>query len=143
MKTILLVGVGNELRADDGLGIKFVEDFKYDQIEKIVINYPDFDLIDKIVKFDMVIFVDASLDVECFSFEKMESVEKLSSFSHHISLKNIFSLAKYYNSNLEGYILKIRGYDFSWKNELSPECIKNMNKAIEFLKNFIDRKIKL
>lgn len=137
-RRVLLVGIGNELRNDDGLGPEFVKNFQRDGVEKLYVPFPDIDLAERIAHYDVVIFVDASLLAE--KFEITEISEKSSrTFSHHISPADILLLArKLHNPRIRGYILHIRGYDFGFGSAISFQAMQNMKEAQEHLKRFID-----
>lgn len=143
---IVVVGIGNELRGDDGAGpefvrtLKSVRTLKENNIHDIISHFPDLSLAELIKDYDVVIFADVSVDSNKVEIEEINQA-KTYSLSHHFSIENIFWFCKkVYNHNLKGYILKIPGYDFGYKKAISEEAKRNIEQAIEifelFIKNF-------
>ncbi|MCS6955032.1 MAG: homospermidine synthase, partial [Candidatus Calescibacterium sp.] len=58
---VIVVGIGNDLRGDDGIGPEFIRRIK--GVDKLVSNFPDLSIAEKIKDYDIVFFVDASIDV--------------------------------------------------------------------------------
>ena len=139
MKKIVLVGIGNDLRGDDGIGVLFVKDFKSPKVDKVITNFLDLDIAEKIKNYEIVIFVDASVKEKYFCLREIQESDNLSSLSHHLSIENVFHFTKkFYNPYIRGYVLEIGAVNFGFENSLSKIAKKNMVKAKNFLKTFID-----
>lgn len=136
-KKIVLVGFGNEFRRDDGLGIKLL--YLIDEkIPKIKIQELSVDLIDEIKNFEIVIFIDASIEGENINFRKIEKEKKFSFLTHHMSPEELLIWAENINKkNYEFYLLSIKGYDFDFGEGLSDKANENLLKAKDFLQNFL------
>ncbi len=138
---ILLVGIGNSGRKDDGLGWKFTEllssselpildaEYRYQlQVEDVLL----------ICQYDKVYFADAS-------HEKLENGFEMRSckatqhyfFSSHIQTpETVLYLAKeLYNRTPEAYTFAIEGRDWGLGTGLSKEAERNLEKAFFFFKN--------
>ena len=50
---VILVGIGNELRSDDGIGKEFINNFSHDHIHKTWIRFLDFDVVELIKDYDL------------------------------------------------------------------------------------------
>ncbi|MCX7942626.1 MAG: hydrogenase maturation protease [Dictyoglomaceae bacterium] len=138
MKKILLVGFGNEYRKDDGLGIKLL-DLIEGEFDKIKIQELTFDMAEIIKNYDIVIFVDASLEGKEISFRKISEKCTFSPLTHHTSCEELLIWTKaLYGKTPEFYLLSIKGYDFDFGEELSEEAKKNLEKGLKFLKRFIE-----
>lgn len=134
---IAVIGIGNDLRGDDGVGPEFVRTLKENNIHKIISHFPDLSLAELIKDYDLVIFVDVSINSNKVEIEEINQ-PKTYTLSHHFSIENVFWVCKkMYNHNLKGYILKIPGYDFGYKKTISQEAKKNMEQAIKILELFI------
>ena len=135
---ILIVGIGNCGRGDDGLGWKFAEmvkdavnnlidiEFRYQlQIEDAVL----------ISQYDTVIFVDASQAELQDGFEIKPCIAAGHYFysSHMQSPETVLYLANVlYNKYPETYIIGIAGYVWELKTTLSEEAEKNLESAYNF-----------
>lgn len=135
---ILLVGIGNCGRGDDGLGWKFAElvqcavnklvdiEYRYQlQIEDAIL----------ISQYDTVIFVDASQAELTDGFEIKPCIAAGHYFysSHMQSPETILYLANVlYNKSPETYIIGIAGNYWELKTSLSKEAERNLNSAYNF-----------
>ena len=135
---ILLIGIGNSGRGDDGLGWKFTEwvrqsvkdcmDFEYRyqlQIEDTV----------TISKYGFVIFADASHTALKEGFEIKPCIAAGHYFysSHIQSPETILYLANdLYNKFPQTYTIAISGQYWDLKTSLSKEAKKNLQSAFTF-----------
>ncbi len=135
---LLLIGIGNCGRKDDGLGWKFTDyvsslniqtvdcEFRYQlQVEDALL----------VSQYDKVIFVDAS-HVELSNGFDWTSCKPASHyyFSSHIQTpETILYMAKeLYHSSPEAYILAITGDDWGLGSSLSQKADENLKKAMSF-----------
>lgn len=144
---ILLVGIGNSGRGDDGLGWKFADYFK----EKTNSCFNPFDIEYRyqlqiedtvlICKYDIVLFADASHLVLTNGFEIKPCTAASHYFysSHMQSPETILYLAnELYNKFPETYTIALTGYNWGLKTSLSKEAEKNLASAITFFsKDFL------
>lgn len=141
---ILIYGYGNPGREDDGLGNAFVEAIR-SWIEKNKLTNIELDSnyqlniedADMMAKKDIVLFVDASVEpIEDFCITTVEpSGAKIEFTMHAVSPAFVLDLCqKIYGKNPQTYLLHIKGFQWDFKEELSSEGDKNLNKALEFIK---------
>jgi hydrogenase maturation protease len=135
---ILLVGIGNSGRGDDGLGWEFVEritalgldsidcEFRYQlQVEDAAL----------ISDYDVVIFVDSSQDKLSGGFQMSRCVSAMHSFfsTHAETPGAIVYLANtLYTKFPKAYILAISGKEWGLETSLSVEAQKNLQSALSF-----------
>ena len=144
---ILIYGYGNPGREDDGLGNAFVgairswiEKNKLANIEldsNYQLNIEDADMM---AKKDIVLFVDATEEpIENFCITTVKPSESRVEFTMHaVSPAFVLDLCqKIFKKNPQTFLLHIKGYQWDFKEELSPEGKKNLNKALEFIKPFL------
>lgn len=137
-KRVILVGFGNEFRRDDSLGIRLLDLIEDVRVEKIKVQELSYSIIDEIKDFDIVIFIDASIEGNDINFKKIEKKEKFSPLTHHIPPEELLIWAEFINKKkYDFYVLSIRGYDFDFGEELSENAKKNLQKGVIFLKNFL------
>jgi hydrogenase maturation protease len=135
---VLLIGIGNCSRRDDGLGWAFLDKIKkklpgsVELIYKYQLNIEDAELI---TETNTVIFIDAFSGVleNGFSFEKCLPVDSFEFTTHALSPGVIVSLCKnLYDSEPNAYVLKIQGTEWELKDGLSPLAETNLKKALKF-----------
>jgi len=149
----LVVGIGNTIRGDDGLGIYLARRLRETLSQRFVIKElatAGLDLIETISGYDNVIFIDAIHtpdgepgQVYSLSLEEFKSSSNLSS-THALSLNQIMELGK----RLKGTkapkvkILAVEAknlYEFS--DRLSPELEKQFDDIAEGLRNEIEGRL--
>ena len=146
-KKILIYGYGNPGRQDDGLGIffseaieKWVYENKFDHIScdsNYQLNIEDAEVISN---YDLVLFADASQeDIEDYSITSVEcSTSRIEFSMHAVSPAFVLDLCnKIYNKSPETYLLHLKGYEWDFKEGLSPEAQNNFNKAFLEIKEAI------
>jgi len=137
---IIVLGIGNNGRQDDGLGWMFL-DFLEEQNSDIDIEYryqlqiEDADLISN---YETVIFVDATKEEteEGFYLEPCHPSEKYSFSTHALAPETVLYLSdKLYDHNPDASIFAIQGYDWELIIGLSEKGTINLDKAIKYFKD--------
>ncbi|MHA6247583.1 hydrogenase maturation protease [Pontibacter sp. CAU 1760] len=145
---ILLIGIGNSARQDDGLGWAFLEKvesegiFKGDVQYKFQLNIEDAELISQ---YDTVIFVDASKNEleagftynPCFPSSNSE-------YSTHLLAPEsaLYVCQQLYRQQPHAWVLAIQGYEWELKEGLTNKALVNLEEAFAWFKNFkIDKPI--
>lgn len=141
MKTdsgILLIGIGNNCRGDDGLGWKFIE-----LVESMGFDFVDHELRYQlqvedaalISDYDVVVFVDATYENLSQGFEVRPCIASNSSiFSTHTQSPEAMLKLSYhlYKKFPKAYILAICGEDWGLQTSLSETAEKNLRAAVSF-----------
>ena len=131
---IIVLGIGNIGRQDDGLGWLFL-DFLKKQNTNIELEYryqlqiEDAELISN---YDRVIFVDATKEntEDGFYLKNCHPSEKYSFSTHALEPETILYLSnKLYDHNPEVSIFGIQGYEWELKIGLSDKANQNLNKS--------------
>ncbi len=150
MSEILLIGIGNISRGDDGIGWLFADDIESNFGQTITVQ-KEFQLVVedalKMTEFDTVIFVDASenkLD-NGFEFRKVAvpKVIKTEFTSHAQTPENIVFLASdLFQIENNAYVMEISGQDWELGNGLSAYGHQNMDSATIFFRKWLVEKMK-
>lgn len=138
---ILLIGIGNSGRRDDGLGWKFTDmarhlgykemdcEFRYQlQVEDVLM----------VCRYDKVVFADASHTSikEGFEIKSIKPAGHYFFSSHMQSPETILYLAKeLYNKTPEAYTLAISGHNWGLGTVLSRAAQENLQNAFRFFKS--------
>ena len=148
-KRVILFGIGNCGRADDGLGWAFL-----DKIEK---SLPDnFDIeyryqlqvedAELAAQYDTVYFIDAHITKQKNGYIWKKCVAKPSDSytSHELNPETILNLTEsIYNKKPISYLLGITGEKFDLSMELSKNAKINLTKALDFFNSAILLKTQL
>ncbi|MGB5362538.1 MAG: hydrogenase maturation protease [Aureibaculum sp.] len=140
-KRIIVLGIGNTGRQDDGLGWLFL-DFLKSQKNSYVLEYryqlqiEDAELISN---YDEVIFVDATKEEtnDGFFLKPCQASDKYSFSTHALAPETILYLTnKLYDHHPRSYIFGIQGYEWELKIGLSKRANENLDNAKNY---FIDK----
>lgn len=140
---VLLFGIGNSGRFDDGLGWAFLDRISPELPENFDIEYryqlqiEDGELA---THYDMVIFVDAHIDLFNDGFVWEECLPKATdSFtSHELDPRSILYLSEsIYNQRPKAFILGISGKNFGLGMGLTETGDFNLAEALRFFKEKI------
>jgi hydrogenase maturation protease len=135
---ILLIGIGNNCRGDDGLGWKFVdllENMGFDFLDheyRYQLQVEDAALVSE---YDVVVFVDATYEKLDEGFEVRPCVATEQSFfsTHAQSPEAILHLTNtLYKKFPKAYVIAICGEGWELQTSLSETAEKNLQTAVGF-----------
>jgi hydrogenase maturation protease len=141
-KTTCIVGIGNPLRSDDGVGAvvcQQLEEKKIPGLAVVITQQLDIGMTEDLSKFERVIFVDASLNEETISFQQLTSENNQpQSSSHHINAALLVNLTRQlFSTNTQFYMCAIGAHNFEMGNGLSETTISNANATVALLTEWI------
>ena len=138
---LLVIGYGNTLRGDDGVGPRVAE-----AIEKL--NLPGVrtlacpmltpELADPIARAAKIIFVDAAVDApKEVQWRKLEPNETSQLMAHAADPRTMLALARdVFGRTPEAWWLTIPAVDLGFREEFSPEVQKGLAEAVENIRVF-------
>jgi hydrogenase maturation protease len=152
---ILVIGIGNPNRSDDGLGLYVVNAINQrlgrspvgeevavrggevqsdGRVGTVFVQQLGPEIVDEAKDYDLVFFVDAhtgAYEEEIRAVEVAPAYE-VSAFSHHMEPSAVLALAKMlYNHLPRGIAMSVRGYDFDFGQELSPKTKALADQVVE------------
>jgi len=148
-KKIAVIGIGNTLRRDDGIGIIVLESllkfYKRKDIDYFNFGSASFDLIQKVRSYDTVLFIDgfnADLPVGELKIFKLPDIEYkpniCASSTHELNLKSIFEISKSLDLKTKIYIAGIQVGDTSYGEGLSNILRNKKEDIVKKVSAFID-----
>jgi hydrogenase maturation protease len=148
-KKILVYGFGNPGRQDDGLGPGFaemVDEWKQkNTADNIVVdsNY-QLNVEDalEISEYDVVVFADATIeeDVEDFILDILDPTKAEVKYTLHAASPGyILELChELYQKYPSTYLLRIKGYEWDFREGISIAASRNLNMAFNYFINWIN-----
>jgi hydrogenase maturation protease len=144
-KRILVFGIGNPGRRDDGLGPALADaltrsfvpgsghvtgEFRYQLNIEDAATMKDFDL---------VVFADAAKSgASPVTLEKIEPAKTITFSTHALAPASVLALcAELYGTAPEAYVLAVRGDEFDVGEGLSAQAERNLGSALEILIPFL------
>ena len=140
-QSILLLGIGNCGRNDDGLGWQFVDMFNSNGPDNIDLEYRyQLQVEDALLisNFDIVLFADATHTELQHGFEIKPCLPASHYFfsSHAQSPETILYLAEdLYQKKPEAYTIAISGYNWGLGTNISKEAATNLESSFHFFMN--------
>ncbi|MCC6682213.1 MAG: hydrogenase maturation protease [Phycisphaeraceae bacterium] len=128
MKTLIL-GYGNTLRGDDGIGViaaqRLRQAFGDDpHVQVLALHQPTPELADTLSRCDRAIFIDASVDVpegELRVTALAPGPDAASPSTHHLSPSALLDMAKLlFGSCPHAWLIAVGARDFACRDSLSP-----------------------
>ncbi len=147
-KKIAVIGLGNTLRRDDGIGISVLESLlnshKIDGVDYLNFGIAGFDLLNKIRDYDEAILIDginASLpagELRIFELNKIKyDLKDTATSSHELGLKDMFELYKKLDIKTKVYVAGIQVTDVSFGEGLTEPLNKRQKEIVKEVSLFI------
>jgi len=145
-KSTCIIGIGNVLRGDDGVGQYVADKIENNHLTGITVittQQLDMGLAEELSSFDTVLFIDASLDENTFSFlPLMPDKHPPQSFSHHVNASVIVSLTQQlFSTPTQFYICAIGASNFEMGNGISEATKANADAAIAAITNWLEANV--
>ena len=151
-RKIAVIGIGNTLRRDDGIGVMILESllkfYKRDATDYLNFGIASFDLIHRIQSYDAVLLIDginanlSGAELKIFKLKDIEyKLENLNTSTHELNLKDIFELTKKFELKTKIYIAGIQVEDTSFGDGLSEALEKRKEDIAKEISVFIDKKL--
>lgn len=146
--SIAVIGLGNILRRDDGIGIIILESllkfYPRPDIDYLDFGIASFDLIHRLQEYDKALLIDgidAGLESGQLKIFKLQDIEYTITGSaistHEINLKGLFELCKKLELKTEIYVAGIQVKDVSFGEGLTETLKKKMEDITEEINWFI------
>lgn len=139
---MLILGYGNPGRRDDGLGPAFAErvaSLTWPDVE----TDADYQLTVEdgatLAEHGTVLFVDAACEgPEPFAFDRIGPSDEITFTTHSVSPGAVLAIAEeHFGGAPEAWILAIRGYEFDFREGLTPGAQSNFEEAFEFVQTWV------
>lgn len=139
----LIIGIGNTLRSDDGVGAYVcarLETILLNQVDILVVQQLQTELIDQLLQYNHVIIVDAAMNISGFQFEEVQATATSAVHaSHHLSIVTIKTMIEtLYGKKIRFYVCGIEGIQFELGEQLSALAIANAEKAISYITTWVN-----
>ncbi len=149
-RKIAVIGIGNTLRRDDGIGIIILQSllnfYRQDGIDYLDFGPASFDLIHRMRDYDSILIIDginASLvpgELKIFALEEAEySINGPAISTHELNLKGLFELYKNFEIKTRVYVAGIQVEDISFGEGLSQSLSQRLEEILKKIDLFITR----
>ncbi len=139
---ILVLGIGNPGRTDDGLGVEAAKRLEALGLPGVTCD-ADYQLnVEDALScatHDMVVFVDAARDIRTpFMWAEVEPEASMPAMTHALGPGAVLAVcAALYGKSPKAHVLGIRGHRWEIGEGLSPGAKADLREALRFLEEFI------
>ena len=139
---ILVVGIGNTIRGDDGIGAFIcwaIEMLALDGVTTMITQQLHTELVNDFLLYDHIVLVDAAFTADTVLFHPLKKMTTAPVSTSHATDANLLaSLAQQlYQKELSIMICAVKGYNFEIGERLSTAAKKNADAAISIICNWI------
>lgn len=131
---LLVIGYGNELRSDDGAGLKVAERVARCQlpgVQSVACHQLVPELAVSVAAAGRVIFVDAAMDCDSVCVREVEPLLSTQAMTHAVDPGALLELARIlYQRSPPALTLTIPAEDFGFGSKLSDRCRRGMRTAL-------------
>ena len=137
-----ILGIGNTLRGDDGLGIfvcNELEKHRLPGVEIRVAHQLHIEMVSELQSFQRVILVDAAYEGENVSLYRLkEQIQSGHPNSHNIDAYLLVQLSNTLFPETPDYFLcAVKGTEFDFKESLSEAAVNNAMEAVKVIRSFL------
>ncbi|MBU1077171.1 MAG: hydrogenase maturation protease [Spirochaetes bacterium] len=150
-KSILIAGIGNDIRADDGLAFNIIDNLKKEisNIPLIKTSEAGFSLIDLFEGYKKIILIDTINDIDIEDGTVIDYTYKLSEMDNSVNFSHntgLLTILKFYRTlkldipdEINFLLVKVRNTD-SFSEELSQNYSDSINEVTKLVKNSLLQK---
>lgn len=149
---IAVIGLGNSLRRDDGIGVIILEsllnNYKRGKIDYLNFGSASFDLMHRLQDYDKALLIDGinagmpTGALKIFDLEQASFTEKDNLISsHELNLKDIFKLTRNLEIKAKIYVAGIQVQDVNFGESLSAPLKESLEEITKQVDKFIQEKL--
>ena len=143
-----VIGLGNTLRRDDGIGILVLEELKRRDAlcgcESLDFGTASFDLIHRFRHYQTILLIDginapglAPGALVIKPVDQLSCTSKLAGSSHELNLKDLFELSRTLGMDTRIYLAGIQVQDVSFQEGLTPQLKEQFKHIVDEIAMFI------
>jgi hydrogenase maturation protease len=144
MAQVLVIGIGNPLRSDDGLGWRVAEELGRDAeptiLKVIKVHQLTPEIAESLSRVEQVIFVDAAAQgvAGTLTCQKVCAAGADLRHSHHVTPETLVEMAGIlYGAKPVAYVLSLAGRSFEHGDSLSPEIAQALPRVLAKVRELI------
>ncbi len=140
--TVLVIGYGNLLRGDDGVGQRVatvVAEWQLPNVRSRSVHQLMPELAQELSEVNLALFVDAGLTINQVTLAPLEpSLDPQLPWGHSLSPQTLLGLSQWlYHCAPQGWMITIPGVNFSHSDHLSAMAAQGMTVALRQIAQFL------
>lgn len=142
VSSTLVIGFGNTIRTDDNAGIWIAEQLAALHLSGVVVetrHQLSLDLLEEFHQFSRLLFIDAATEGEPFLFKKVgQPAVAVPPSAHHLTPADLVGMySQLYGKEVDAFFCTIRGENFAFGTELTPDTRARAEMAVLELADFL------
>ncbi|MGC9502179.1 hydrogenase maturation protease [Baaleninema sp.] len=121
---MLVIGYGNSLRGDDGIGrvvAEQVADWNLPHVRSLSLHQLTPELAEELSRVDRAVFIDACIDSHSIRIEPVEADAETQVLGHSLTPRSLLGMAQWlYDRTPEAWLISVPGETFEFSDRLSP-----------------------
>ena len=142
---ILVIGYGNSLRSDDGVGqlvAMAVEKWHLPKVKSLYLHQLVPELAEKIAEFETVIFIDASLETKQVKLTRLKNLQTNGNWTHHLTPESLIYLTEFlYKKKPQTWSIDIPISNLDFGDKISNFAEEGKQKALAIIQNLIEQSL--
>lgn len=140
---LLMLGIGNSLRGDDGAGPWICQQLQEEAwpgvtVETAMQIYPEH--LHQFMEFDAILVIDASVETLHLKMERIVDLSPGTASSHHQDLPTMVALGRQlFQKDIALYACHIPAMQFDMGQPLSEHTLAHAQAALPLIRNWIER----
>ena len=150
--SIAVIGLGNSLRRDDGIGVNILEsllnNYRRGPVDYLNFGIASFDIIHRLQNYDAVLLIDGinadlpACQLKIFALEEASFTEKNALVSsHELNLKDIFKLTQKLEIKTKIYVAGIQVMDVGFGEGFSAPLKEKTEEITKQIDRFIQERL--
>lgn len=138
---ILVIGYGNTLRGDDGIGQIIaleVEKWNLPLVRSLYLHQLTPELAEKIAQFETIIFIDASIETKQVKLTHLKHSPINNNWTHYITPESLINLTEFlYQKTPQTWLINIPIKNLDLGEEISNFAQKGKQEALKIIKKLL------
>ncbi len=138
----LVVGIGNDLRSDDGIGVRVVQALpERPGVETAVVQQLTLDLVEALGRAERVLFVDAHATETCLRLDRLCERAVTAGIGHALAPEALIAWTEATCGRAPaGWVLSVPARSFEIGDRLSPEAERGVPGARRAVLDWLERR---
>lgn len=143
MKTVMVIGYGNELRSDDGVGKKIantIDSWNLSNVKSRAVHQLTPELADELANVNLSIFVDATINENMVVAPLLLTNDHHHSIGHFADPRSLLALTEFlYGKSPIAWLVTVPGENFELGDRISPTAEKGIAIALSKIMEILDQ----
>ncbi|QYX34058.1 hydrogenase maturation protease [Sphaerospermopsis torques-reginae] len=143
MKKVIVIGYGNELRSDDGVGKKIadtIDSWNLSNVKSLAVHQLTPELADELANVNLSIFVDATINENMVVAPLSLTNDHYHSIGHFADPRSLLALTEFlYGKSPIAWLVTVPGQNFELGDRISLKAEKGITTALSKIMQILEQ----